>query len=660
MLRTLLILAAFLLAPLWGTDSFTSATAGTTVNLVANPLGFTQTGTYQVSGTFVATLQWQFSLDGRNWATYQTYTAAVGPILFSAPGYYRFNCSAFTSGTAVGTITPAPLIYQQYYATNGTLLYQLDDSGASGSAAGGGGGSGTVTSVAATVPSVLSISGSPITGSGTLAIGYSGTALPVVNGGTGLTAGIAGGVLGYTGTGTLASSGLLTANALLLGGGSAATPSALGSLGTTTTLLHGNAAGAPTFGAVGLTTDVTGTLPYANGGTNATTAVSAFDGMSGLTTLGDTLYGGASGTRTRLAGPTSGTQPYVWTSTPSGGLAQAPAWTVTTKNDLTKATAPGVSDDNTAGWTVGSVWLNTTTNIIYTASNVATGAAVWNQLKPGSFPYTDVFTAIGANTFTKHSGSTFIRVIIQGAGGGGGSGAFELTTVLAGGGGGAGGGDFKDSTFPASQVGSSETVTIADGGAGGLSQTVVTNSGNAGSTATVTSFGTTQKCWAQANGGLLGGAGTISAGGGGGAASSNTNTGGGAGGAGSSTTAAATNGTRPFLGGAGGGGGGAVVAANTESNGGGGAFSQLSSSYGSATGAGTAPGGTGSDGFQPIVAWPNAGGGGGGGAGGNAVAGGPGGAGGYGSGGGGGGGSHTTGSGAGGKGGQGVVVVISW
>lgn len=46
---------------------------------------------------------------------------------------------------------------------------------------------GTVTSVAATVPSVLSISGSPITSSGTLAIGYSGTALPIANGGTGKT-----------------------------------------------------------------------------------------------------------------------------------------------------------------------------------------------------------------------------------------------------------------------------------------------------------------------------------------------------------------------------------------------------------------------------------------------------------------------------------------
>lgn len=46
---------------------------------------------------------------------------------------------------------------------------------------------GTVTSVAATVPSIFSISGSPITTSGTLAMTYSGTALPVANGGTGLT-----------------------------------------------------------------------------------------------------------------------------------------------------------------------------------------------------------------------------------------------------------------------------------------------------------------------------------------------------------------------------------------------------------------------------------------------------------------------------------------
>lgn len=46
---------------------------------------------------------------------------------------------------------------------------------------------GTVTSVAMTVPAFLTVSGSPITSSGTLAVSYSGTPVPVVNGGTGTT-----------------------------------------------------------------------------------------------------------------------------------------------------------------------------------------------------------------------------------------------------------------------------------------------------------------------------------------------------------------------------------------------------------------------------------------------------------------------------------------
>ena len=62
--------------------------------------------------------------------------------------------------------------------------------------------SGTVSSVAATVPSIFSIAGSPITTSGTLAMTYSGTALPVANGGTSLTT--------------------LTANNVILGNGASA------------------------------------------------------------------------------------------------------------------------------------------------------------------------------------------------------------------------------------------------------------------------------------------------------------------------------------------------------------------------------------------------------------------------------------------------------
>ena len=76
---------------------------------------------------------------------------------------------------------------------------------------------GTVTSVAATVPSFLSISGSPITTSGTLAIGYSGTALPTANGGTGLTSFTANQVFYASSTSAFAQSSNLTFDGTNLG-----------------------------------------------------------------------------------------------------------------------------------------------------------------------------------------------------------------------------------------------------------------------------------------------------------------------------------------------------------------------------------------------------------------------------------------------------------
>ncbi len=61
----------------------------------------------------------------------------------------------------------------------------------------------------------------------------------------------------------------LTAHSLQVGNGTSAVTQ-LG-LGTTVTVLHGNASGDPTFGAVVLTTDVSGILPVANGGTGSAT-----------------------------------------------------------------------------------------------------------------------------------------------------------------------------------------------------------------------------------------------------------------------------------------------------------------------------------------------------------------------------------------------------
>ena len=67
--------------------------------------------------------------------------------------------------------------------------------------------------------------------------------------------------------------------------------------------------------------EVTGTLPVANGGTGATTATAAFDALSPMITEGDIIYGGASGTGTRLPKGTAGQ-----VLTMNAG-ATAPEWT---------------------------------------------------------------------------------------------------------------------------------------------------------------------------------------------------------------------------------------------------------------------------------------------------------------------------------------------
>ena len=80
-------------------------------------------------------------------------------------------------------------------------------------------GTGTVTSVAASVPGGFSISGSPVTTSGTLAISANGTS---------------GGVLCFTGSTTTASSAALTANLPVFGGGAGACPTVGTRSGNTT------------------------------------------------------------------------------------------------------------------------------------------------------------------------------------------------------------------------------------------------------------------------------------------------------------------------------------------------------------------------------------------------------------------------------------------
>jgi hypothetical protein len=231
--------------------------------------------------------------------------------------------------------------------------------------------------------------------------------LAVARGGTNLASGTSGGVLGYTASGTLASSAALGASELVIGGGAGSTPTSLGSKGTTTTLLHGNAAGAPTFGAVSLTADVTGTLGLGNGGTGQTTANAALNALlpsqgssSGLflttngtntswasalsnpmNAAGQMIYGGSSGTPTLVAAGTSGqllmsngtsaptftdtvtgAKTFSGTFTGSGGLITGASGTANTTGDANLGTISSVT--NTA---------------YYEGSFNATFTNAWNQ-----------------------------------------------------------------------------------------------------------------------------------------------------------------------------------------------------------------------------------------------------------------------------------------
>jgi hypothetical protein len=64
----------------------------------------------------------------------------------------------------------------------------------------------------------------------------------VNEGGTGLTSGTSGGILAFTGASVISSSGLLTQNALVIGGGAGSTPSSLG-MGSANQVLGVNSAG---------------------------------------------------------------------------------------------------------------------------------------------------------------------------------------------------------------------------------------------------------------------------------------------------------------------------------------------------------------------------------------------------------------------------------
>lgn len=103
---------------------------------------------------------------------------------------------------------------------------------------------------------------------------------------------------------------------------------------TSANILVGNASNVAT--AVAVTGDISmtnagvtaysGTVPLNKGGTGQTTKAPAFNALSPMTTLGDIIYGAASGSGTRLAGNTTTDKRYL-TQQGDGTNSAAPIWT---------------------------------------------------------------------------------------------------------------------------------------------------------------------------------------------------------------------------------------------------------------------------------------------------------------------------------------------
>ena len=203
---------------------------------------------------------------------------------------------------------------------------------------------GTVTSVGLALPSFITVTNSPVTGSGVL-------------------------------TGTLASQ---TANTVFAApNGSAGSPTFRPLVAAD---IPNNAANT-----TGTATNVTGTVLIANGGTGQSTASAAFSALSPMTTLGDIIYGGASGAGTRLAGNIT-TTPEFLKQIGTGAVSAAPVWSVLGKADV------GLSNvENTAL----STWTGSAN--ITTLGTIGTGT--WNA---GAITSSG---AITGNTIVKSGGT---------------------------------------------------------------------------------------------------------------------------------------------------------------------------------------------------------------------------------------------------------------
>lgn len=279
----------------------------------------------QITGTFSGTVTFEASSDGTNWTPIMATNLAddARATTATAAGHYtmlygsairvRARISAYSSGTIT---------------VKGRLI-----PGLTARVTSGGGGGGGVTSVAQSFTGgLISVGGSPITTSGTLALTVAGTS---------------GGIPYFSSASTWASSAALAANALVIGGGAGAAPSTTttgtgvltalgvnvgsagafvtfnGAGGTPSSLTLTNATGLPpTTGISGWPANASGVL------TNNGAGVLSWAAAGGGITIGTTTI--TSGTNTRVLYNNAGVVgEYTVTGTGNAVLSASPTLTGT-------------------------------------------------------------------------------------------------------------------------------------------------------------------------------------------------------------------------------------------------------------------------------------------------------------------------------------------
>jgi len=229
---------------------------------------------------------------------------------------------------------------------NGANILITDDGSGNFTIAASGLGTGSVTSVALSLPSFIAVSGSPITTSGTL-------------------------------TGTLVSQ---VANAVFAApDGAPGAPSFRALVAADIPTLNQNT--------TGTASNVTGIVALINGGTGvaAASANAAFNALSPMTTIGDIIFGGVAGAGTRLGIGSAGQ-----VLTVSGGN---PVWAAPATNGTVTSVALSLpsfitvtgSPVTTSGTLTGTL-ASQAANTVFAAPNGAAGAPTFRSIVIGDVP----------------------------------------------------------------------------------------------------------------------------------------------------------------------------------------------------------------------------------------------------------------------------------